>query len=417
MARPSIVGKARRAPGRIPRAVVVGLDHINGIQTARILADRGVPVIGVATDRDHYCCRTNVCERIVTARAGDEETIRTLEALGRTLEEKAVLYPATDAHVAAVSRHRERLEDSYHVVLPSVDVVEMLMDKVRFYTFAQEHNLPIPLTRFLRTDDDAESAAAELRFPCVLKPPNSAVPGWQEHSKLKAYVLDDRRALLDAYNRLGSLSHVLIAQEWIPGPVTDLYSCNAYFDAESQPLATFIARKIRQWPPDTGESCLGEECRNDVVLEEAIRLFRAVGFRGLAYLEMKRDERDGRHLIVEPNIGRPTGRSAIAEAGGVELLATMYRDTLDLPLPRNRQQSYGDARWIHMRRDVQSALHSWKRGQLTPVGWWRSIRGPKTDALFSVRDPGPFVGDLTRAARLFLSPEERRKHDYSRPFT
>ena len=361
-ARPCVGRKTTRTPGRIPRAVVVGLDHINGIQTARIRADRGVPVIGVATDRDHYCCRTNVCERIVIARGGDEEAMGTLVALGRTLEEKAVLYPATDAHVMAVSRHRELLEDSYHVVLPSADVVEMLMDKVRFYTFAAEHDLPLPLTRFLRTRDDAESAAAELRFPCVLKPPNSAVPGWQEHSKravLGNAIGGNRRALLDAYSRLGSLSDVLIAQEWVPGPVTDLYSCNAYFDAESRPLATFIARKIRQWPPDTGESCLGEECRNDVVLEEAIRLFQTVGLRGLAYLEMKRDERDGRHLIVEPNIGRPTGRSAIAEAGGVELLATMYRDALGLPLPRDRQQSYGDARWIHMRRDVQSALHSW----------------------------------------------------------
>jgi hypothetical protein len=40
------------------------------------------------------------------------------------------------------------------------------------------------------------------------------------------------------------------------------------------------------------------------------------------------------------------------------------------------------------------------------------MRGPKRDALFSLRDPGPFVGDLTRSARLFLSSEERRKRRY-----
>ena len=40
----------------------------------------------------------------------------------------------------------------------------------------------------------------------------------------------------------------------------------------------------------------------------------------LGYVEAKRDVRTGRHYLIEPNIGRPTGRSAIAEAGGVELL-------------------------------------------------------------------------------------------------
>ena len=41
-----------------PAAVVLGLDTITGLQTARILAARGVPVIGVTNDLGHYACRT-----------------------------------------------------------------------------------------------------------------------------------------------------------------------------------------------------------------------------------------------------------------------------------------------------------------------------------------------------------------------
>ena len=51
------------------------------------------------------------------------------------------------------------------------------------------------------------------------------------------------------------------------GGEDELYSCNAYFDAAGQPLATFVARKVRQWPPDIGTSASGEECRNDEVLD------------------------------------------------------------------------------------------------------------------------------------------------------
>ncbi|MDQ4077225.1 MAG: hypothetical protein M3220_13375 [Chloroflexota bacterium] len=38
---------------RQPCAIVIGLDSITGLQAARILADRQVPVIGIAKDPDH----------------------------------------------------------------------------------------------------------------------------------------------------------------------------------------------------------------------------------------------------------------------------------------------------------------------------------------------------------------------------
>ncbi len=398
---------------KMPFAIVIGLDHVNGIQTVRILARRGVPVIGVAKDPKHYCCRTRVCERIVFTDTTTDSLIDTLEEMGPTLGEKAVLFPCLDPHVLLVSRHRQRLEPWYHVVLPATETVEMLMDKVRFYTFAQENGFPIPRTVFVRSAADAERAARELTFPCMLKPPLSGTPEWERNSTLKAYPLSDPGQFLDVYRRLSALSDVLIAQECVVGPVSNLYSCNCYLNADSEPLVTFIARKLRQWPPDTGESCLGEECRNDEVLQETIRLFRAVGYRGLGYVEMKQDVRTGKHYIIEPNVGRPTGRSPIAEAGGVELVYTMYCDAVNRPLPPNRAQRYVNAKWIYLKRDLQSALYHRRRGELTFLDWWRSVRGIKVDALFAWNDPGPFIGDLARAVRLYLNREERRKRDYS----
>ncbi len=403
-----------KAASEKPYAIVLGLDHVNGIQTARLLAHRQVPVIGVAKDPHHYCCRTRLCERIIFTDTTSESMIDTLVEMGPALREKAVLFPCTDPQVLLVSRHRQRLAPWYHVVLPSPETVEMLMDKIRFYTFARENGYPIPPTRFLASMDDAEEASRELNFPCMLKPPLSGTPEWEKKSRLKAYLLTDREQFLNAYRRYAPLSDVLIAQEWITGPVSSLYSCNCYFNAAAEPIVTFIARKLRQWPPETGESCLGEECRNDAVLHETLRLFSAVHYRGLGYLEMKQDDRSGKHFIIEPNVGRPTGRSPIAEAGGVDLVYTMYCDAVGLPLPPGLNQRYGHAKWIYLRRDLQSALYHWRRGDLTIGQWWRSLAGRKVDALFSWDDPAPFVGDLTRAIRLYLIPEERHKRDYSR---
>jgi len=109
---------------------------------------------------------------------------------------------------------------------------------------------------------------------------------------------------------------------------------------------------------------------------------------------MKQDTRTGKHYIIEPNIGRPTGRSAISEAGGVELLYTKYCDLVGRPLPANRQQQYKGVKWIYFRRDLQSAFAYWRQGKLTLKDWAASWRGKKVDALFSRSDPAPFIYDF-----------------------
>jgi predicted ATP-grasp superfamily ATP-dependent carboligase len=97
----------------------------------------------------------------------------------------------------------------------------------------------------------------------------------------------------------------------------------------------------------------------------------------------------------------------------VELLYTMYCDLLNLDLPENREQQYGSAKWIHLRRDLQSALYYWRQGELTLGDWMRSWRGPKAFALFSLRDPGPFLSDGWRVARTILSTTERDRRRWT----
>lgn len=379
-------------------AVVVGLDTITGLQTARILAGHGVPVIGLTNDLRHYACRTRACVRVLQADLLGEELVDALVRLGPELDERAVLFPCTDLTVLTISRHRDLLAPWYHVALPEHDVVDMLMDKIAFLRHAQERGLRVPGTVILEGRADAERAALTLTYPAVIKPPIKS-PSWQAHTSRKAFQVRDAAELLDVYDRVAGWSDIIIAQEWVEGGADRLYSCNAYFDRSSRPVVTFVARKLRQWPPHIGTSSLGEECRNDDVLDETVRLFTGVGYHGLAYLEMKQEAHTGRHFIIEPNIGRPTGRSAIAEGGGVELLYTAYCDILGLPHPAATQQRYVGAKWIDDRRDVQSALYFFHRGEITLGDWLRSVRGPKSHAVVSKADPMPFVHDLLQSTR------------------
>ena len=402
--------------GRAP-AVVIGLDCITGLQTARILAARQVPVVALAGNLRHFACRTNVCERILASDLASERLIERLERLGPELasraggaDGKAVLYPCTDASVLLLSRFRDRLHPWYSVMLAEPDVVELLMDKTCFYNHALRSNLPIPSTFLLGSRRDAEGAVRDLPFPAVIKPPVKTA-AWEAQTSVKAFKVADADELLAVYDRVAPWAETLIAQEWIAGGDDSLYSCNCYFDRESRPLVTFVARKLRQWPPYTGTSCLGEECRNDEVLAQTVRLFGDVAYRGLGYVEMKWDPRTRRHVVIEPNVGRPTGRSAIAEGGGVELLYTMYCDAAGLPLPEQREQRYLGTKWLDVRRDLQSSFYYARRGELSPLDWARSLRGPKTHAVFSRSDPRPFMAELLQAGDKATRWTRRRRSD------
>lgn len=410
------VSQARGLDGGRAAAIVIGLDTVTGLQTARILASHGVPVIGVASDPDHFCTRTRVARGVLHAKTSSPTLIDALCALGPMLSTRAVLYPCTDASVLLVARERDQLARWYHVVLPDAGLLTSLMDKVQFVEVATRCGVPVPATRILRERADAEAAARELPFPCVIKPALKT-PRWEANSPCKVHRVESGAELLARYDQYARFADLLIAQQWIDGGDDTLYSCNCYYDRRRTPLCSFVARKLRQWPPGTGTSSLGEEVRNDAVRAMALRLFGQPGFRGLGYLEVKQDPRTGDHYAIEANPGRPTGRSAIAEAGGVALLYAMYCDTLGLPLPAGLEQRYAGAKWIYWRQDLRSAAYYWRRGELTLRGWAASWRGAKTDAVFSWSDPAPFLADVGGIALTLLRGRWAKRTRPSRPTT
>jgi predicted ATP-grasp superfamily ATP-dependent carboligase len=393
-----------------PYAVVIGLDSFTGLQTARLLAKKQIPVIGIATQPYHPCCRTNVCERVICANTCNYELIQALESIEHHFKYKPVLFPCSDHSVLLISSHRQKLSNWYHIVLAKENVINLMMNKDSFYNYAQNHGFPVPATFLLHNQLDAKRVALRLKYPCILKP-CIRTPEWDRHTNKKVFFISDRLELLKIYDQTSKYANTLMVQEWIEGPDSNLYSCNCYFFANSMPPVTFIARKLRQWPPETGTSSLGEECRNDIVLKQSIELFEHFEFRGLGYLEIKQDSRSGKYYIIEPNVGRPTGRSAIAEAGGVDLLYTMYCDSLGMQLPRNRTQKYIEAKWIYLRRDLQSSWYYWRRGKLTLKEWIRSMKGRKFYAMFSCSDLRPFLKDIWLAAWKALCRTNKRGAD------
>jgi D-aspartate ligase len=387
----------------LPPVVVVGQASLVGLQTARTFADRGIEVIGVVGDRDHFAARTRVCSRQIISDVFSDQLLDDLEALGDSLSGRAVLVPCTDNSALRISKSRDRLERWYDLPLgPYASLLE-LADKAQFARSAERAGLDIPTTVIVDRPEAAERAAGRLSFPLVLKPAlKSAV--WTERAGGKALIVEDRDALLRQYERLRPWTSPLVVQEFVGGGDDALFTVNGFF-AGGEPLVTFSTRKLRQWPPRTGTASFAREERNDELVAAATAIFSDPAFTGLGYLEAKQDPGTGRLKLIEANVGRPTGRSVTAEAGGVELLQTMYCHAAGLPLPDQelRQQRYVGAGWLDLRRDLLAGAHLMRRHEMSLSRLLADWSRPRTaHAVWSWRDPMPFLAEtstsLVRAA-------------------
>ena len=378
-------------------AVVIGLDTIVGLQAARVLDGRGVPVIGIAADPTHYCTRTRSVRRVLAGPTAGSALIAQLTSLAGELDEPPVLVPCRDPSVFTISEHRDLLAPA-RILLPDHRVVRSLSDKATFAEVAASLGLPTPRTWVVEGPATMEAAAADACYPVVLKPAFRD-DAWQDDGMEKGYYVDDAAALRAAFDLASPIAARFVVQEWVPGPHTAQYTCNALFAADGSLRATFVSQKVRQWPPGVGVGSMGIAVREDEVEALTVQLFGSVGFRGLAYLEVKRDERDGCLVIIEPNVGRPTGRSALADRCGVSLLYGMYREALGEPLESYGVQQPTRRAWVHLRSDLQAGMREWRHGQTTLGTWLGSYRRPLVDAVASLSDPGPLLADLARSAR------------------
>ena len=405
---PSAPTRTGERNGFTAPAVIVGIDDERGVHVARTMARHGIERIAIAKDDKSVGARTRSAGKVLVANTDTDDVVDKLVELGAKLSEPGVLIPCFDTVVSLISQHRDRLAGMYHIALPGDETIALIKDKARFYEFCQSHDYPLPKTVVLRHPDDVETACQSLPFPCILKPTDSKSPEWQAVTKIKAFRANDAAALREFVERYHDAAGVLIAQEMIEGDDSSIYTCFGYYDADSEPLVEFTSRKLRQWPPRVGVGCLAEEVRQDEVRDTARRLLKHLRFRGLCSLEMKQDRDTGRFYIIEANIGRPTGRSSHVEACGVELFLTLYCDTLGLPPPEARHQSFQGRKWMNICRDTLSSMSYWWKGELKLIDWYRSLRGNMSYAFFSWRDPGPFLAEITRTFRKVLTSVFRR---------
>lgn len=377
-------------------AVVLQASGPNSLGIIRGLAAVGIPVI--ATDTDPRAL--GMLSRFARARVVRDPVqepggfLDDLEALGRTLPAPGVLFPTHDEVIEVLGPAQARLAPWFRMPWSPWTDLRPYIDKAGQHAAARRIGFPVPATAEPRDESDVRAAAGQLRFPVVLKPRIDPA-GFKREFGRQVLLGQDADDLLRQWRR--SARHLPQVCEVIPGGDDRLWSLGSYRDAHGHPLASFTGHKLRQWPTAFGTARAAEACWDPALAARCHALLDEMGFHGISQVEVKRDVRDGRDVLIEVN-PRSWLWISLATECGVNLPEAAFLDAVGHP--RTWPEGHrSDVRWTLAAKHLVASAKEVLGGDwgLGPAA--KSLKPPVVDGVFSLSDPAPGIDQVRRLLR------------------
>ena len=327
---------------------------LRAVQCARVL---GPVHVGTSDDRLPFslssCC-AGVLKLPPWNEADPGEAVDRLAAYVRQHRIGAVV-PSRVEDAKLLHHARPRLEDCVAFPISPPAVLDRLDNKWSFACLCRDIGVPIPATGLLETADDAALAApGGLAYPIIVKP--LAMYGNRGFHRF------DSAGALGRYLASGAPHSglPLLVQEYVPGQDLVL----GLLAREGRVLLS-----LAHYRTPSGHAVFQPD---DEAHEIGCRVVAAVGYSGLACLDLRRDARIGSLLALECNprcwdslyLAHWAGWNFIA--AGLASAGDRPVETPDVPLPVTAYAPVG------FRRDVFRGDWSWlglSRRNLEGIIW------------------------------------------------
>jgi predicted ATP-grasp superfamily ATP-dependent carboligase/thioesterase domain-containing protein len=364
-----------------PLACVMG-----DLSLVRALGREGIPVAVAASEADSRITRSRYCRAVVHTPSwvhDPEAALATLIAWGREQREAPVVFYQGDHDLLAVSRGRERLAPHLRCVLPPAELVEDLVDKLRFSALAERHRLPVPSTMNLQR---GSALRGWERFPCVLKPATRSARFAQIAQCQKALRIQSAAEFQRLLPLIEGHETDFVLQEEVAGGEERIVSYHAYVRSGGEVMGEFTGRKLRTAPCLYGFSTYVEITDDAEVRRLGRSVLETIGFSGVAKIDFKRDARTGGLYLLEINPRFNLWHHPGA-AAGVSIPALVYRDCVEPRSARPAGPARSGVRWMNARDDWRAFDGSYAR-------WIAEVLTVQVNESLLLRDPLPAVDEL-----------------------
>ena len=305
----------------------------------------------------------------------------------------AVLFPASDSYALYLSDLSNELK-GYYLPAPKKEVIEVLINKRRFYESLMKKKIPHPTTHFAETLENVKKISRDISYPIFMKPYFS-LP-FSERFHKKGFVVNSDRELLEYFALMKRVGVDVMIQEIILGPPTDHIFLDGYTDRNSNPKAFFARRRLRMWPLAFGNSslCVSIPASEITSLKEMLfRYLKSIRYHGIFSAELKKDHRDGIFKLLEINSRTSAWFNTLSAKCGINIMLIAYLDAIGRDVKYSEDYEAG-IKWLFLRDDLRSVIRMIMNGDLGISEWISSLLGKKDYVSYAKDDLRPFIMNL-----------------------
>jgi D-aspartate ligase len=367
------------SPGSSPPVVVCSVFQ-TGLNLMRDLERHGLRAVGIDCDAGNPGFRSRYGRSYLCPNpdGNPAEWVAFMRSLSRELGSRAVIIPAADIFVDALGRHADELEADYIFSRAAVSAQARLVNKDQQYALAAAAGLPCPRTSYIGSCGELDRFFEEARFPCLLKPLAhrewEGLPVGNPFRGRKVVTADTADELRAHYLQVQPFRPKAVAQEIVAGADDSKFCYLAVYGSDRRRLGYLVVHELRCQPVRFGSASIVEPVVDEEIAGICDRFLRQVGYVGLCEIEVKRDLRDGRVLLIEVN-PRFSVTFDCAIYAGVEAGWLHYLDLAGRS-PAPMEASRFDFRHIVLQRDAKAFPQYLQAGLTTWRQWWGAYRGP-----------------------------------------
>jgi len=120
--------------------------HFNGLGVIRSLVKKKIPVIAIDCSNNSLgkCTRFAPFYKVPNPKTHEKEFTKSLIELGKNFKKKPVLFPTNDIWSIPISRYRRDLERYFLTYNPPYDVIDLLINKKKFYSWCKIKGFDVP---------------------------------------------------------------------------------------------------------------------------------------------------------------------------------------------------------------------------------------------------------------------------------
>ena len=289
-----------------------------------------------------------------------------------------------DETLALIAKKHNEFSRLAYLPIVTSEKLDLARSKDKILQLAEKLGVPTPRTWYVDDTRELDHLLKELPFPVVIKPRVSS-------GAVGICYVECPKDLPQLYRLVHKRFPYPLIQERIPHKGHG-YGASLLFDENGKLKASFVHKRLREYPITGGASTLRESVRRDDIRDMAVTLLEALDWFGVAMVEFKEDPRDGIVKLMEIN-PRFWGSLFLAVEAGVNFPYLLFRMSLGEKIEPVESYELGKkCRWL-LPGDILHFIANPKRNSLLPQ-FLRIFEKDTAYDILSLGDPLPVLWRL-----------------------